>query len=421
MANGVYHTGYGIEINLSRSDLGNPGRDGLMEEILQPVGGRSRTMLQCLADRKGDACQCALEDKTPWMFVRRQRREHGIVLVAAHLPLTHVATPAEIARREAMKERIARTAAQHGLGVDTDARSRDGRLLAQVLVSGAASRVGWKAQYAPVSESAVYRHTAQAREGGVTPVWVTADAASAVIDRAPWARVDDVPWQHIASRLRMLIRGGVRHLQLWKCTPASERPCPVTGQSCGKWHYGWFLPALCLPPEQATSLDEFIITSAEGEHRALRVPDPDRPRRSSHLWALARDVKAWEDLNGPASRQSGSDNEPEDEPLTFTEDKLDPTCRYGDEQPHTSGRRPQRGISAVTGLRTLDTTPAITRHSPSRPVHLRLTERERTVIAAELGCPPWEIGPCQLCATPIHRYGHRGYLACTNCRTSPML
>lgn len=37
-------------------------------------------------------------------------------------------------------------------------------------------------------------------------------------------------------------------------------------------------------------------------------------------------------------------------------------------------------------------------------------------MTAELGCQPWEIGPCQLCAAPIHRYGHRGYLACHSCR-----
>jgi hypothetical protein len=98
----------------------------------------------------------------------------------------------------------------------------------------------------------------------------------------------------------MLIRGGVRHLQVWKCTAASERPCPVTGQACGKRHCGWFLPALCLPPERATSLDEFIVTSADGEHRALRVPDPEHARRISHLWALDRDVESWEELNGPA-------------------------------------------------------------------------------------------------------------------------
>lgn len=75
MANGVYDTGYDIEINLTREDLGNPNHDGLLEEITRPVGERPRHLLQCLKDRQGGQCQCALDGKTPWMFIRRQRRD----------------------------------------------------------------------------------------------------------------------------------------------------------------------------------------------------------------------------------------------------------------------------------------------------------------------------------------------------------
>ncbi|MFF5920774.1 hypothetical protein ACFY8C_20885 [Streptomyces flavochromogenes] len=74
MAYGVYHTKYGITINLTFEDLGHPDRPGLLEEITQPVGERDRDLLQCLTDYQGGDCQCALADKTPWMFVRRQRR-----------------------------------------------------------------------------------------------------------------------------------------------------------------------------------------------------------------------------------------------------------------------------------------------------------------------------------------------------------
>ncbi|MFG2754933.1 hypothetical protein [Streptomyces wuyuanensis] len=78
MANGVFHTKYGIKINLTREDLGHPDRAGLMEEIVQPVGQRER--LQCLTDQAGGQCRCALADKTPWMFIRRQRRGGQLVL-----------------------------------------------------------------------------------------------------------------------------------------------------------------------------------------------------------------------------------------------------------------------------------------------------------------------------------------------------
>jgi hypothetical protein len=159
------------------------------------------------------------------------------------------------------------------------------------------------------------------------------------------------------------------------------------------------------------------VTNADGEHRALRVPDPEHARRSSHLWALARDVESWEELNGPAVQPDGSGEE-EDEPLTFTGEELDTSCRYGDERPHpVSGRRPQRDLSSATGLLTLDAAPSNPYRAPSRPVQLRLSPRERTTVAKELGCQPWEVGPCQGCATPIHRYGPRSYIACRTCRS----
>ncbi|QES47076.1 hypothetical protein DEJ50_03665 [Streptomyces venezuelae] len=184
----------------------------------------TRDLLQCLQDYEGGSCECAQAEKSPWMFVRRQRRGGRQTLVAAHLPVTHVATPHESDKHKAMKERIARTASRHGLDVQVEARSSDRRIVTDVLVSGPAGRVGWEAQYSPISASTVHRRSAHARANGIAPLWVTGDPASPLIDRAPWARVDDVPWQRIASPLAMLVRGGVRHLQIWKCTPASPRP-----------------------------------------------------------------------------------------------------------------------------------------------------------------------------------------------------
>ncbi|MGW5666287.1 hypothetical protein ACWEWG_40855, partial [Streptomyces sp. NPDC003758] len=55
---------------------------------------------------------------------------------------------------------------------------------------------------------------------------------------------------------------------------------------------------------------------------------------------------------------------------------------------------------------------------PTRPIALRLSPRERLVITAELKCPPWEIGPGTLCATPNHRYGPRSPKACPACRVT---
>ncbi|MFF4450195.1 hypothetical protein [Streptomyces sp. NPDC001502] len=419
MANGVFHTKYGIEINLTFEDLGHRDRPGLLQEITQPVGERERDLLQCLTDRNGGRCECALAEKSPWMFVRRQRRSGRVVWVAAHLPLTHTATPEESDKHKAMKERIARSASRHGLDVQVEARSADGRVITDVLVSGAGARVGWEAQYSPISASTVRRRSGRARENGIAPLWVTGDASSSIVDRAPWTRVDDVPWQRIVSPLAMVVRGGVRHLQIWKCTPSSERPCPEKGQHCGKFHSGWFLPALCIPQERATALDELVVTSADGEHVAVRVRNSHDPRRASYLWALAKDVERWRDLTGEADSPS-EDQPTDDEPVTFAEEELDSSCRYGHQDGrHSSDPRPRRDMSSATGLHTFDEAPDQPYRSPSRPVQLRrLSARERAVIATELGCPPWEIGPCMLCAEPIHRYGRYSPLACSSCRAT---
>ncbi|WP_158684960.1 hypothetical protein [Streptomyces sp. LaPpAH-108] len=341
MANGVFHTRYGIEINLTYEDLGNPGYDGLLEEITRPVGQRPRDLLQCLTDYRGGQCRCALDGKSPWMFVRRRRRAGKVMWGAAHLPLTHVATPQESDKHKAMKERIARTASRHGLDVRTEARSEDGRVVTDVLVTGAGARVGWEAQYSRITASTVRRRSARARERGIAPLWVTADATSALIDRAPWARVDDVPWQRIISPLALIIRGGVRHLQIWKCAPTAERSCPENGSACGKWHSGWFLPALCIPQERATPLDELVVTSADGEHLPVRSRDRHGSRRASYLWALARDVKRWHEITGETSAPPEADPA-DDEPVTYSEQELDSSCRYGAEGPHTSSPRPRR-------------------------------------------------------------------------------
>ncbi|WP_406259358.1 hypothetical protein OH779_40660 [Actinacidiphila glaucinigra] len=415
MANGVFHTRYGIKINLTYEDLGHPERPGLLEEITQPVGQRARDLLQCLRDYEGGQCQCALADKTPWMFIRRQRQGGTVAWVAAHLPLTHVATPRESEKHKAMKDRIARTASRHGLQVQTEARSADGKVITDVLVTGAGGRVGWEAQYSPISASTVRRRSANARALNIAPLWVTEDETSALIDRAPWARVDDVPWQRIASPLTMMIRGGVRHLQIWKCTPTSDRPCPETGHACGRWHSGWFLPALCIPQERATSLDELIVTSADGEHLAVRARDRQDPRRVSYLWAMASDVHKWHEITGENADPLDSGPH-DDEAVTYTEQELDSSCRYGEEFHGTGDLRPRREMASATGLHTFDHAPDNPHRQPSRPIQLRLTPRERLVVAGQLGCPSWEVGPCMLCAAPIHRYGTRSSLACPVCR-----
>ncbi|MCX4745950.1 hypothetical protein OG455_10500 [Kitasatospora sp. NBC_01287] len=421
MANGVFHTGYGITINLTLPDLGHPERPDLLEEILRPVGDRDRALLECLDHHAGRVCRSENADKSPWMFISTRRRHGRLVLVGAHLPVTHRATPEESARHRAMKERIARCAERHGLHAQVEARSADGRIVTDVLVTGAGgTRIGWEAQYSPITGETVRRRSRRAVENGITPLWVTDSERAALIDRAPWVRVDDFSSRDITSKLAMFVRGGIRHLQVWKCLPTSERPCPTTGSACGRFHSGWFLPALCLPTKAPTQVDYLVVASADGEFVPLQIQDDDGRRTASRMWVPAADRDTWWDIVGRPETTGATEDTTDspDEEITFTGEELDPTCRYGEETLTRNDPRSRRERPDATGLRTFAQVPHSTFALPADPPTLKASAAQRRAAAAQFGCPVWEIGPCGLCGAPIHRYGNRSAHACGSCRTA---
>ncbi|MGW7642091.1 competence protein CoiA family protein [Streptomyces decoyicus] len=69
-----------------------------------------------------------------------------------------------------MKERIARAADRHGLTAEVEARSTDGRVRNDVLVTGHAERIGWEAQYSPITEATVRRRSQAAADLDIPPV-----------------------------------------------------------------------------------------------------------------------------------------------------------------------------------------------------------------------------------------------------------
>ncbi|MEE1782818.1 hypothetical protein PUR71_07805 [Streptomyces sp. SP17BM10] len=418
MANGVFHTAYGIEINLTLPDLGHPDRPGLLAEITAPIDRRERELLECLEHHRDGCCQAEEDDRAPWMTIRRRTVGGRTDWVAAHLPVRHAPTAEENAKRNAMKERIARVAERHGLHADVEARAADGRIRTDVLVTGGSGlRIGWEAQYAPISAETVRRRSRRAAEHGIVPLWVTDSDRSTVVERAPWARVDKFGWREIASSLAMVVRAGVRHLQQWKCLPSSERPCPVNGSHCNRFHTGWYLPALCLPAKPPTEVDELVVASADGEFVPMRVPSQGDPRSVSRMWVPAADRDRWHEAFGPGDDAEGSaDQLPPDAATTRTRQELDPTCRYGEETFTFDDPRPRRANSAGTGLHTLDEVPEGLFRVPRQERRLVVTEPQRQAAAVAQGCEAWQIGPCAGCGTPIHRYGARGVHACAGCR-----
>ncbi|MBJ7903798.1 hypothetical protein IF655_10860 [Streptomyces sp. DSM 110735] len=104
--------------------------------------------------------------------------------MAAHLPVRTKPTADESDKHKALKERIARAAHRHGLSAQIEARSTDGKIRNDVLVSGSAGHIGWEAQYSPITASTVRRRSTAAADRGIMPLWVTNDDRAALINRA---------------------------------------------------------------------------------------------------------------------------------------------------------------------------------------------------------------------------------------------
>ncbi|MFJ5927629.1 hypothetical protein ACIQF6_34040 [Kitasatospora sp. NPDC092948] len=417
MANGVYHTAYGIEINLTMPDLGHPDRPGLLREITTPIDRRERELLECLEHHREGFCQSEEDGRSPWMAIRRRTIDDVTTWVAAHLPVRGIPTPEESDKHKAMKERIARVAEKHGLRAEVEARATDGRIRTDVLVTGDAGRIGWEAQYSPISAETVRRRSRTAAEHEIVPLWVTNSAESAVIERAPWARVDDFSWKEIASTTAMIVRGGVRHLQQWKCLRSSERPCPENGSFCGLFHAKWDLAALCLPAKPPTEVDTLVVASADGELVPARVAGQNDPRTVTRMWVTAADRDRWHDMYGNPDEDDSDTQQPLDNDITYTHQDLDPTCRYGDETfvPRNTPR-PRRDTPASAALHTFAEVPRRLFTVPRQEHRLNVTEAQRCAAALTRGCEPWQIGPCAGCGEPIHRYGDGGIHACDPCR-----
>ncbi|WP_237295701.1 MULTISPECIES: hypothetical protein [Streptomyces] len=386
MAIGVWHTGYGIEINLSLPDLGHPNRPDLLQEITVGVSERDPQLLECLAHHEKRECLSESGGKSPWMFIRRGRLGGRRPLVASHLPITHKATPAESAQHKATKEWIVETAGRYGLDAEAEVPIGNRRSILDAVVAGPGGmRIGWEIQYHHLSPSSVHRRSVNAVEHGITPLWVAKDRTASLIDRAPWARVDDMPWKDIADGKEMVIRGGYRHLEVWKCVPSSERHCLISEGAghCGAIHADWFVPALCLPEERPVLIEDLVLQSATGESVPVYVPNRGSGRAGPHMWVSADDSALWQELIGEKTPLPAAPAEEEDDVISFAEQEIDRACRAGEEGWFASDGRPIRDLDQPTDGFTLPRTPVQRSRDP-----LQITIVERAAASAALGCPP---------------------------------
>jgi hypothetical protein len=374
-------------------------------------------------------------------------------------------TTEESDRHKAMKDFIDRTCESAGLErmVEKSTKSRSSRPDVTIMGSGGIS-LGCEAQFYNANPGTVLRRSKAHSDSGLVPAWITHDDTFHLVDRAPWMLIRDVTWREINNAADLPLIGGYRVLANWHCTAAAQRPCP-TGKSktgCGKRHLQWDTP-LRLDSEdtgwtgyrnnrRGVTVGRTLVGSATGSVVPLYVSGRKDHRSGSFMWVPAEDRDTWADYREVQTPTEEADPETDHE-LHFSGRDADPTCQFGDQTWQPSAPLPRRGIGSVELLLTVDepAAPIIPqqRHgtsavpdatSPPIPLQLappaipvaiaapsttaspviprRMSPDERAAAATALGCPVWELGPCNGCGQLIRRYGRNAPVACAPCRDS---
>lgn len=314
MARVVYHLDLGIILYLKRKDLGHPNRPGLWEHL--HADKAAQKPLRCWANEQIDTgCPGRMH-----LRLMPHPSGEGVIRQAVHHPRDvpgHVAA-VESDQHKALKEHMATAADRAGFPVDVESRAADGRRRTDVLITGQGGfLLGAEAQISPLTAQTVRRRTEIAREHGVTPLWVSNDRKHQSINRAPWARIDNLSKDIYGSNASLNVRGGVYGVAIERCG-RRDGTCPdkVYG-GCGKFHPHFDLTL-------GVYLDRLIVEVAAQE--MVNVPDGKNIR-----WVTAADRAALWDLNGgPPSQDEIEESEKRagDAPTLFEDGPHSMACGY---------------------------------------------------------------------------------------------
>jgi hypothetical protein len=319
MANGVYHTGLGIELNLTEPDLGHPEIPGLWEILRADTRPVPERELQCIQ------CRQARPHCPEWMFLTerdgRRFASHFTRGIADHDASN------ESDEHKAYKERVVKAAELGGFRAEPENRSADGKRRTDVLVSGGPQDVGWEIQLSYAGLDSVRNRAALARRDEITPLWATVDPARDFIDRVPWALIRGMEWRFVATSPTIPVRGGVRTLKFWRCDNRI-RPCPVKGVGgCGKLHEEWLRA-------NNVSLDSLVRDSASGTYVPVVLPG----KRARRWWITADDRNRFLDAGGTLLPEGEHRRQREKKPdgAAPQAQPLDPHCHYGEDSGYRS-------------------------------------------------------------------------------------
>ncbi|MGW3699057.1 competence protein CoiA family protein [Streptomyces sp. NPDC005056] len=369
MAHGVFHKELG-EINLSELDLNHPADARLWRQLYGIKGGKTpKGHLECLDCRERDpGCP-------QWMFL--QMRQGRPIAVHYTTGIRHPTRP-ESPRHKALKERIARAAETAGFSAELEARAPDGRRRTDVLVHGDKGlRLGCEIQLSYETGPSVSKRTDIARADGLSPLWTTDDRGAPLIDRAPWARIDHLPEEAISSGNALLVRGGVKGLEMVRCDSTSPVPCPDRNYGrCNQWHGAW-------SPVHGMHLDQLIGATAGGQYVPLYLPARQGRRgRAAHMWVTAQDRETFLDVTGekPALPEPGTVDD--DEPAAPARLALNRNCTYTETEKEKKQRGSiprDTGASVPTGITVPDRTAPVSPQARSSTFLSHIASRHRAV------------------------------------------
>ncbi|MEV6602499.1 hypothetical protein AB0M36_37490 [Actinoplanes sp. NPDC051346] len=279
MASKVFYVDLGVELDLRRPDLGCPQVPGLWDQL---YGNVSRGALRCIGFARGQ-CQPGCPE---WMYLKVSTTGRRY---AAHLRHGETEWSPESNEHKALKERIARAAVAGGFEATIEDRGTHRRT--DVLVRGPDVLLGCEPQLSPISVSSVRRRSQTAYDDRITPLWTTNSRTANVIDQAPWARIDSMPWrQYLQPDFEMPVRGGIRKLDSIPCTPGTVCNDRKLRQPCTGWNHQF-------APVQLPRFDDLIVRAAAADLKPLKQ---QTSRGSVFFWAPASDVAEVVTATGPA-------------------------------------------------------------------------------------------------------------------------
>ncbi|MES4886178.1 hypothetical protein ABVB69_37680 [Streptomyces sp. NPDC000349] len=296
--NPVFYEPAGRNLDLSRSDLGMPNGEDLLEVLLKMRG-------KVPVERRGLICPDCRD-------IRHRRVPMYLLYRDAELFASHYRKPGEkpISHESdehlARKERVAKDSEDHGFRADIESPAADGHARLDVRIIGANNIVlGYEPQLSEVTARGMRSREAARRRGRIRSVWDFADPDHPGVGMVPYVRTPNLPASVIrVQRNPIPVRDGNFVIEEGQCSArGSITRCPFkpydpnnptdTGY-CGDWH------RVLVPIHQSRTfegtgeltLTQFIVEAAAGE----RVPFK---HDGQHGWLPVDHWEKYREANGP--------------------------------------------------------------------------------------------------------------------------